>query len=118
MTRAVRSFPAAAAEGSARLESQLAELEAQRAQMGEELYQQMVQAITLGCEVSHAREMVYSDGVDLDSLESAVPIGSTCRLCERMDCQQRAFPPLQSPMRVDETVRGISFYATPLAKER
>ena len=37
--------------------------------------------------------------------------GVTCRLCERMDCEQRAFPPLQHPLSVDENVRGVSFYA-------
>jgi hypothetical protein len=28
-----------------------------------------------------------------------------------MDCEQRAFPPLQHPLKVDENVRGLSFYA-------
>ena len=69
-----------------------------------------VQAITLGCEAGDARAMVYSDGMDLDNLDAAVPIGTTCRLCERMDCEQRAFPPLQHPLHVDENLRGISFY--------
>jgi hypothetical protein len=40
-----------------------------------------------------------------------VPIGITCRLCERVDCQARAFPPVHAPLRVDEHVRGVSFYA-------
>jgi predicted transcriptional regulator/transcriptional regulator with XRE-family HTH domain len=69
-----------------------------------------VQAITLGCDVEHARKMVYADGVDLANLDAAVPIGTSCRVCERMDCEQRAFPPLQHPLRIDENIRGISFY--------
>jgi predicted transcriptional regulator/DNA-binding XRE family transcriptional regulator len=68
-------------------------------------------AIEMGCPIEHARELVYSDGVDLGNSTAAVPVGMTCRLCERMDCEQRVFPPLQTPMRVDENVRGISFYA-------
>jgi predicted transcriptional regulator len=28
-----------------------------------------------------------------------------------MDCEQRAFPPLQHPLEVNEHVRGVSFYA-------
>jgi predicted transcriptional regulator len=40
-----------------------------------------------------------------------VPIGTTCRLCERMDCDQRAFPALMHGVTVDENVRGRSFYA-------
>lgn len=72
-----------------------------------------VQAITLGCEVRHAREMTYADGVDLENLDSAVQIGTTCRLCDRMDCEQRAFPRLRQPLRIDEKVRGVSFWASP-----
>jgi predicted transcriptional regulator/transcriptional regulator with XRE-family HTH domain len=67
-------------------------------------------AIGLGCEISHARELVYADGVDLDNLGAAVPIGVTCRLCERTDCRQRAFPPLLHAMDVNENVHGASFY--------
>jgi XRE family transcriptional regulator, fatty acid utilization regulator len=70
-----------------------------------------VHGLALGCEVSHARKLVYADGVDLASREAVVPVGLTCRLCERMDCEQRAFPPLQHPLRVNENVRGVSFYA-------
>jgi hypothetical protein len=39
---------ATASEGSARMEAQLAELEAQRARMGEELYKQMKEAMEIG----------------------------------------------------------------------
>jgi predicted transcriptional regulator len=70
-----------------------------------------VQAIEMGCPVEFARELVYADGVDLDHLSAAVPVGVTCRICERMDCQQRVFPALQTPLQVDENVRGVSFYA-------
>jgi predicted transcriptional regulator len=70
-----------------------------------------VHAVALGCEKSHARELVYADGVDLDSRSAVVPVGVTCRLCERMDCEQRAFPAMQHPLTVNENVRGVSFYA-------
>jgi hypothetical protein len=68
-------------------------------------------AIALGCEASRARELVYADGRDLESRQGVVPVGPTCRLCERMDCEQRAFPPLQHPLAVNANVRGVSFYA-------
>ncbi|WP_233104137.1 helix-turn-helix domain-containing protein [Haliangium ochraceum] len=71
-----------------------------------------VHAVTLGCQVKHARKLVYADGVDLDNMTAAVPIGATCRLCERMDCEQRAFPRLHQPLNIDENVRGLSFYAS------
>jgi predicted transcriptional regulator/transcriptional regulator with XRE-family HTH domain len=77
-----------------------------------------VLAIGLGCEVSHARALVYADGVDLSARGAVVPVGVTCRLCDRMDCEQRAFPPLQHPLVVNENVRGVSFYAPTEPRER
>ena len=68
-------------------------------------------AMGLGCEIRYARELVYADGVDLGNREAVVPVGMTCRLCERTDCEQRAFPAVQHPMKIDENVRGASFYA-------
>jgi len=67
-------------------------------------------AISLGCEVSHARHLVYGDSLDLDNPKAAVPIGITCRLCERLDCDQRAFPPIQRRLGIDENVRTATFY--------
>lgn len=75
-----------------------------------------VHAIGMGCEVRYARRLVYADGVDLDNAEAAVPVGVTCRVCERIDCEQRAFPSIQSPIRVDESVRGVSFFARTSAR--
>lgn len=51
-------------------------------------------SIALGCETSRAGEIVYSDGLDLNNPAVAVPVGITCRLCERHNCPQRAFPPV------------------------
>ncbi|MBL4614462.1 MAG: DUF2083 domain-containing protein [Magnetovibrio sp.] len=50
-------------------------------------------AVSIGCEVSDARRMVYSNGIDIDHADTAVPVGVACRLCERLDCGQRAAPP-------------------------
>lgn len=72
----------------------------------------VMHAVCLGCRIDHARELVYADGVDLDNRDAAVPVGVTCRLCERMDCEQRAVPPLQRTLEIDENVRGTSFYAS------
>jgi len=74
-------------------------------------------AVSLGCEASHARDLVYSDGLDLTHLQAAVPIGVTCRLCDRMDCEQRAFPPILHRLRLDENVRGPSFYTPALVRK-
>lgn len=70
-----------------------------------------MQAIEMGCPIEYAKELVYAEGVDLENPAAAKPVGVTCRLCERDDCEQRVFPPLQASMKVDENVRGVSFYA-------
>lgn len=77
-----------------------------------------VQAIGMGCEIAHARKLVYADGIDLDDASSIVPVGVTCRLCEHMDCEQRAFPAIQHPLKIDEDVRGVSFYAPVPPRDR
>ena len=71
--------------------------------------QHAMQAVGLGCEMGYAKELVYADGLRLD--QPPVPIGVTCRLCERTDCEQRAFPPLQQAFKVEENLRRSSFYA-------
>jgi len=71
--------------------------------------QHAVQALGLGCEIAHARELIYADGLVLE--QAPVPIGVTCRLCDRTDCEQRAFPPLHQAIQVEEDVRRSSFYA-------
>jgi predicted transcriptional regulator/transcriptional regulator with XRE-family HTH domain len=52
-------------------------------------------AIELGCDASFAREIVYADGLALEAGAAAVPVGTTCRLCERADCPARVLPPLR-----------------------
>lgn len=56
-----------------------------------------------GCEITHAHELVYSEGLDLKG--PAAPIGVSCRICERDDCAQRAFPPVDRRLRVPEHER-------------
>ncbi|HIJ37866.1 MAG TPA: DUF2083 domain-containing protein [Rhodospirillaceae bacterium] len=67
-------------------------------------------AIGLGCETAYASEIVYSRGLDLANEQTAVPIGVNCRICERDDCQQRAFPPIGSHISVDEKNRSFIPY--------
>ncbi len=59
-------------------------------------------AIGLGCEIRHASRLVYSDGLDLDNAGAATPIGMGCRVCERLECPQRAVPPLGRALVIDE----------------
>jgi predicted transcriptional regulator/transcriptional regulator with XRE-family HTH domain len=69
------------------------------------------QAVGIGCDIARAAELVYADGLDLQRLGAATEIGLGCRLCERENCRQRAFPPLQHRLVVDEQVKGPSPYA-------
>ena len=71
----------------------------------------VVHSIGIGCQVEHARDVVYADGVNLDALDAATPVGVTCRTCDQRDCEQRVFPSLSHPLHIDENVRGRSFYA-------
>lgn len=64
--------------------------------------------VAIGCEVSHAGQMVYADGRSL--AEGATPIGVNCRLCDRLDCNRRAYPPLNRRLIVDENHLGLAPY--------
>ena len=65
-------------------------------------------AVVLGCEASHAADFVYADAVDRAG--AATPIGISCRLCPRADCDQRAFPPADRAIAVEPETRRIVPY--------
>ena len=65
----------------------------------------------MGCDVRYAKDVIYSDGVNLEDHEARVRSGVTCRVCERTDCEQRAFPALQFPLKINENVKGSSFFS-------
>lgn len=68
-------------------------------------------AIGLGCEIDHAHKLVYSTGLDLNDPDAVEPIGISCRVCDRPDCSQRAFPPLSRRLQIDENRRSLYPYA-------
>ncbi|MDB5707925.1 MAG: family transcriptional regulator [Sphingomonas bacterium] len=65
-------------------------------------------AVTLGCEAEHAADFVYADALDRSA--PPIPIGISCRLCPRDDCDQRAFPPADRDITVDPDLRGTVPY--------
>jgi XRE family transcriptional regulator, fatty acid utilization regulator len=65
-------------------------------------------AVALGCDARHADQIVYADGLDLKERRRAMPIGASCRVCERLDCADRAHPPLNHRVRLEDDVRRIS----------
>lgn len=68
-------------------------------------------AIGLGCEIKHAHKLIYSTGLDLEDPAAVEPIGVSCRVCERRDCPQRAFPPLSRRISIDENARSAFPYS-------
>lgn len=67
-------------------------------------------SIGIGCSIERAREMVYSDGIDLNTDNQVVPIGVSCRICTRMECGHRAHPPANHRFRIDDATRPESLY--------
>ena len=67
-------------------------------------------SIGLGCEAKYAKEFVYTENLDLSDKKSELAIGVSCRTCDRLDCSQRAFPPLHKKFDVDINSRGVSVY--------
>ena len=68
-------------------------------------------AIALGCEISHADDFVYADGLNLTNRAGFQPIGISCRICERADCGQRAVPPLKRRLRIHPDMRAVLPYS-------
>ena len=67
-------------------------------------------SVGLGCQAKYAKDFVYADSLNLNDKKTETPIGVNCRTCDRMDCQQRAFPPLHKKFDIDLNKRGISVY--------
>ncbi len=67
-------------------------------------------SIGLGCEAKYAKDFVYTENLNLNDKKTEIPIGVSCRTCDRLDCSQRAFPPLHKKFDVDINTRGVSVY--------
>ncbi|MFN3863736.1 MAG: short-chain fatty acyl-CoA regulator family protein [Erythrobacter sp.] len=67
-------------------------------------------AVALGCEAQHAGDFIYADGMDCQSGRAVTPIGVSCRICPRTDCEQRAYPPSDQTIAVDLFRRGVVPY--------
>ena len=71
-----------------------------------------VYAIGLGTHAEHAKELAYADDMPfVDPVKMSVPVGTTCRFCERTDCNQRAAPSYKFAFRVDEYIKKDNFFS-------
>lgn len=66
-------------------------------------------SIALGCDIAYAPRLVYAQGYDLEQ-PHPTPIGVNCYLCERQNCRQRAYAPLNKKLSFDVRRRGVSLY--------
>ena len=62
-------------------------------------------------DVRHAHRLVYATGLDLKDPSAATPIGAGCKVCDRENCAQRAFPAVGRDLQVDENLRRFAPYA-------
>lgn len=62
-------------------------------------------AIALGCEIRDAKQLVYADGLVGRRQDTATPVGVSCRVCERLDCSQRAYPPMNHRLTIEEHLK-------------
>ena len=67
-------------------------------------------AVALGCELHHARDIIYADQIDTGKPKNLEPIGIGCAACERMDCTQRAHPPIGHELRFDGHMRRAGIF--------
>lgn len=69
-------------------------------------------AIGLGTHASSAKHFVYADDMPFaDPQRMAVPVGTTCRFCERTDCNMRSAPSYRFAFRVDEYTKKDNFFS-------
>lgn len=66
-------------------------------------------AVGIGCELRHAARLVYAQGLDLAE-PRVTPTGPSCSMCERPRCPQRAAPPANRPLLVDELSKSVTPY--------
>ncbi len=69
-------------------------------------------AVALGCDRRHASRLVYARGLALDDAAAVTSIGPGCKVCERQNCTQRAFPALGRALRISENARPLEPYAS------
>ena len=69
-------------------------------------------SIGLGTHADNARHFAYADDMPFaDPKKMAVPVGTTCRFCERTDCNMRSAPSYKFAFRVDEYTKKDNFFS-------
>lgn len=73
-------------------------------------------AVLLGCDIGFSEEIVYGAALPArgqgarSGATQGIPVGPSCRLCERPGCLARAEPPATRPLGLDEMATGLSAF--------
>jgi predicted transcriptional regulator/DNA-binding XRE family transcriptional regulator len=62
-------------------------------------------AVAIGCDARHAGQIVHADG-----LTTVTTIGPSCALCERIDCPDRAGPPIARSLELNQFRRPTALW--------
>ncbi len=66
-------------------------------------------AIGLGCDVSYAPRLIYSDRLNMERTQPT-DVGLNCYLCERPNCASRAQAPINRRLIVNEHERSLAIF--------
>jgi predicted transcriptional regulator/DNA-binding XRE family transcriptional regulator len=75
-------------------------------------------SIGLGTHADAARHLAYAQEMPFAGPKMAIPVGVSCRFCERSDCNQRAAPSLKFRFNVDEYTKKDNFFSPLLEHDR
>ena len=71
-----------------------------------------------GCHADDAKHFAYAEETPwVDPKRQAVPVGTTCRFCERTDCNMRSAPSYKFAFRVDEQIKKDNFFSPLVASD-
>ena len=77
-----------------------------------------VYSIGLGTHADNVKHLAYADDMPFaDPQKMAVPVGVTCRFCERSECNQRAAASFKFAFRVDEYRKKDNFFSPMLRSD-
>jgi predicted transcriptional regulator/transcriptional regulator with XRE-family HTH domain len=80
--------------------------------LGGSLVKGTTYSIGLGTHADDAKHFAYADDLPFaDPKKMAVPVGTTCRFCERTDCNMRSAPSYKYAFRVDEYTKKDNFFS-------
>lgn len=76
-------------------------------------------SVGLGTHADAAKHLAYATDLPLsDPAKMAIPVGVSCRFCERTDCNQRAAPSYKFAFTVDEYTKKDNFFSPLMEVEK